>query len=75
MPIILFFLREFQLIASALDNSSLPSHQTKTPINFWCRHELNPRFFIQPSNILCFYLYLYLKNGEHSHMIYEHDKH
>ena len=27
-------------------------HQTKTPINFWCRRELNPRFLIQPSEIL-----------------------
>ena len=27
-------------------------HQTKTPISFWCRRELNPRSLIQPSETL-----------------------
>ena len=27
-------------------------NQTKTPISFWCRWELNPRSFIQPSENL-----------------------
>ena len=27
-------------------------HQTKTPINFWCRQGLNPRSLIQPSETL-----------------------
>ena len=27
-------------------------HQTKTPIGFWCRRELNPRSLIQLSEIL-----------------------
>ena len=27
-------------------------HQTKTPINFWCRRELNPRSLIQSLEIL-----------------------
>ena len=27
-------------------------HQTKTPISFWCRWELNPRSLIQPSETL-----------------------
>ena len=27
-------------------------HQTKIPINFWCRRGLNPRSFIQPSETL-----------------------
>ena len=27
-------------------------HQTKTPINFWCRRRLNPKSLIQPSEIL-----------------------
>ena len=27
-------------------------HKTKTPINFWCKQELNPKFLIQPSKIL-----------------------
>ena len=27
-------------------------YQTKIPISFWCRRELNPRSFIQPSEIL-----------------------
>ena len=27
-------------------------HQTKTPINFWCRQKLNPKFLIQPSKTL-----------------------
>ena len=29
-----------------------PCHQTKTPISFWCRQELNPRSLIQPSETL-----------------------
>ena len=27
-------------------------HETKTPIDFWCRQRLNPRSFIQPPNTL-----------------------
>ena len=27
-------------------------YQTKTPISFWCRRGLNPKFLIQPSEIL-----------------------
>ena len=27
-------------------------HQTKTPINFWCKQELNLKSLIQPSEIL-----------------------
>ena len=27
-------------------------HQTKALISFWCRRELNLRFFIQPSETL-----------------------
>ena len=37
-------------MASVLDDSFY--HQTKTPISFWCRRRLNPRFFIQPSETL-----------------------
>ena len=31
-------------------------HQTKTPISFWCKRGLNPRSFIQSSEILPFEL-------------------
>ena len=45
-----FFLREFQLMTSVLDNRSLLLDQN---INqFWCRRRLNPRSFIQLSEIL-----------------------
>ena len=27
-------------------------HQTKTPISFWCRQGLNPRFLLQSSETL-----------------------
>ena len=27
-------------------------YQTKIPIGFWCRHGLNPRYLIQPSETL-----------------------
>ena len=37
-------------MASVLDDSFY--HQTKTPISFWCRWRLNPRFFIQQLEIL-----------------------
>ena len=36
---------------SASNNCAL-YHQTKTPISFWSRQELNPRSFIQPSTTL-----------------------
>ena len=45
-----FFLREFQFMTSAPDNSSLSS--SKTPISFWCRRKLNPKSLIQPLEIL-----------------------
>ena len=45
-----FFLREFQYMTSALND--VLYYQTKTPIGFWCKRRLNPRFFIQPSGIL-----------------------
>ena len=41
----LHFLRKFQLMTSA-------SHQTKTPVSFWCRQELNLRSLIQLSETL-----------------------
>ena len=37
-------------MVSALDVSSY--HQTKTPINFWCKRELKPRSLIQSSETL-----------------------
>ena len=37
-------------MAFALDDALY--YQTKTPIGFWCRRELNLKSFIQPSNIL-----------------------
>ena len=48
--IFFFFKREFQLMASAPDNSSLLSDQDTN--QFWCRRGLNPRSLIQPSEIL-----------------------
>ena len=46
----LFFRKEFQLMASAPNDSSY--HQSKTPINFWCKQGLNFRFLIQLSETL-----------------------
>ena len=37
-------------MASALDDSSY--HQTKTPINFWCKWGMNPKSLIQPLKTL-----------------------
>ena len=49
----LFFLGEsFNLWRSLLMIALY--HQTKTPINFWCRRGLNTRFLIQPSETLPF---------------------
>ena len=44
-PFLSLFLKEFQLIASTLDDSSLSSDQAL--ISFWCRRELNPISLIQ----------------------------
>ena len=50
----LFFLRErekeFQPMASTLDDSSLSSNQDMN--QFWCKRGLNPISVIQPSEIL-----------------------
>ena len=40
-------------------------HQTKIPINFWCRRGLNPKSLIQPSKILPIELI-----GTHYHFYY-----
>ena len=49
--LIVFFLkREFQLIASVL--MIVHYYQTKIPIDFWCRQELNSISLIQPSKII-----------------------
>ena len=48
--IFFFFKREFQLMASAPDNSSLLSDQDTN--QFWCRRGLNPRSLIQPLKTL-----------------------
>ena len=45
-PFFFSFKRKFSLLIRAL------YHQTKTPISFWCRQELNPRSLIQPSETL-----------------------
>ena len=42
---IYIYIREFQPMASAPDDAL--SHQTKTPIGFWCRWRLNSRSLIQ----------------------------
>ena len=41
-------------------------HQTKTPISFWCRQELNPRSLIQPSETLLIEL-----TGTHALLVVE----
>ena len=46
-----FFYRKFQPMAFAPDNIVF-YHQTKTLISFWYRRRLNPRFLIQPLEIL-----------------------
>ena len=48
--IFFFFEREFQPMASVLDNSSLLSDQDTN--QFWCRRGLNPISLIQPSETL-----------------------
>ena len=45
-----FFLREFQSIASTLDDAFY--YQSKTLIGFWCRRGLNPKSLIQLLEIL-----------------------
>ena len=45
-----FFEREFQFMVFTPNDSSLLLDQT--PISFWCRRELNPKSFIQPSETL-----------------------
>ena len=45
--VLIFFFREFQLIASAPDY-----YQTKTPNDFYCKQGLNLRSFIQPLETL-----------------------
>ena len=45
-----FFLESFNLWRPLLMIALY--HQTKTPISFWCRQGLNPKFLIQPSEIL-----------------------
>ena len=45
-----FFWESFNLWCPFLRSALY--HQTKTPISFWCRWGLNPRFLIQPSETL-----------------------
>ena len=51
LKLFFFFLRESFNLWRPLLMIAL-YHQTKTPITFWCRWGLNPRFLIQPSEIL-----------------------
>ena len=46
----IFFSRDFQPMVFSCDDA--PYHKTKIPINFSCRQGLNPRSFIQLSEIL-----------------------
>ena len=54
-----FFIGEFQPMAFASD--IVFYHQTKTPIDFWCRQRLNPKSLIQfvGCNRWVFMLYFY----------------
>ena len=45
-----FFLENFNLWRPLLMVTLY--HQIKTPISFWCRRRLNPKFLIQPSETL-----------------------
>ena len=40
----IFFLREFHPMVFALDD--VLYHHIKTLIGFWCKQELNPKYFI-----------------------------
>ena len=48
--IIEFFFESFNIFCSLL--MIVLYNQTKTPINFWCRQELNSRSLIQSSETL-----------------------